>query len=178
MPPSPVDARLRAPAPPSPAVMRASAALPPLQHADAAASSAPGGRRVVREIGHALLVAAGWVGFVWMWVVVARQRWAVEGLLWVIGASLLVVPLLTAAWVLHNRAIHRRKGERRAVAAVAIDYAHDWHGRAVQADWAALKRSRSVVVTASAAVKTYAGRHDLPSAEPRAPAANARGAER
>jgi hypothetical protein len=137
------------------------------------AAPAPGRRHGWREAGHALLVATGWVGFAWMWLLVARQRWEVEALAWLVGGSLVVLPLLTAAWVLHNRAIHRRKGERRAVAPVAMAYAHDWHGRAVQADWALLKRSRDVVVSVDSGTKHYARRLDRSAGRPRSPAPDA-----
>jgi hypothetical protein len=122
---------------------------------------------------HLLVVVLGWVGFAWMWVLVSARPWESDRLLWLIAGSLLIVPLLTGAWVVHNRSIHRRKGERRAVTDVALNYAHDWHGRAVQADWASLQRSRVVLVSVEGERKIFCGsRIDAP--EHRTPPAAAR----
>jgi hypothetical protein len=71
--------------------------------------------------------------------------------------------------VRHNRSIHRRKGERRSVASVDTGYARDWHGRAVQANWPVLARSRYVTIEVAGAHKGYRGAPDapLPAAPPR-----------
>lgn len=116
-----------------------------------------GARGALRRLAHLLLVVLGWVGFVWMWTLVASRPWDSRGLVWLIVGSLIVMPLLTAAWVLHNRSLHRRKGERRAVASADMDYAHDWHGRSVQADWSALRRSRIVLIEGDDQHKRYHG---------------------
>mgnify|MGYP002660693332 CR=1 FL=1 len=49
----------------------------------------------VRRLAHLLLVVLGWVGFVWMWTLVASRPWDSRGLVWLITGSLIVVPLLT-----------------------------------------------------------------------------------
>lgn len=121
----------------------------------------------LQKLAHLLVVVIGWVGFVWLWWLVAARPWESQGLIWLILGSLLVVPLITAAWVLHNRSLHRRKGDRQAVAPVSMDYAHDWHGRTVQADWAALRRSRAAIIEVDGAHKRYLGSHiDEPWREP------------
>jgi hypothetical protein len=114
---------------------------------------------LARKLAHLLVVVLGWVGFVWMWGLVAARPWESQRLLWLIVGSLLTLPLLTALWVMHNRSIHRRKGERQAVAAVDMDYVHDWHGRSVQADWVMLRRSRVVLVEVDGEHKRYVGSH-------------------
>lgn len=120
-------------------------------------------RHLPRKLAHLLVVVLGWVGFVWMWGLVATRPWESQRLVWLILGSLLVVPLLTAAWVLHNRALHRRKGERRAVAAADTSYTHDWHGRSVHADWPALRRASVVLVDVEDGRKRYLGhRPDKP----------------
>jgi hypothetical protein len=120
----------------------------------------------LKKLGHLLLVVIGWVGFVWLWMRVARRPWESEGLVWLIVGSVLVLPVLTGAWVWHNRSIHRRKGERKAVAVVDMGYPRDWHGREVLADWDSLRQSRLVMIQADAHQKRYQGlpahRHALP----------------
>jgi hypothetical protein len=133
------------------------------------------------KLAHLALVVVGWAGFVWLWMLVAARPWDSRGLVWLILGSLLVAPLLTGAWVLHNRSLYRRKGERRAVAAADMAYERDWHGRVVQADWAVLRDSCQVVISVEGGRKVYHGRPARPadqqgrpasaaSASPRAPA--------
>ncbi len=90
-----------------------------------------------------------------MWLLVGRQPWETSRLIWLIVGTLIVVPLLTLAWVLHNRAIFRRKGERRGVAVADFSYRTDWHGRTISADWAQLQRSRFVTVDVDGPLKFY-----------------------
>ena len=104
---------------------------------------------------HAVVIALGWIGFVWMWVLVARQPWESQRLAWLIAGSTVALPLITFAWVAHNRSIYRRKGERRAVAAADLSYDHDWHGRRVDADWAALRRCPDITVSVVGDGKRY-----------------------
>lgn len=113
-----------------------------------------GGLRA-REILQVLIVGFGWVGFVWLWVLVGRQPWDSRQLVWLIVGSLVVLPIVTLAWVTHNRAIFKRKGERLGVPKADSSYAKDWHGRSVDADWMALRTSRLVTVGVVGPVKTY-----------------------
>lgn len=112
---------------------------------------------LLRKLVHLLVVVIGWVGFVWLWLLVAARPWDSQGLIWLIVGSLVLVPLLTGAWVLHNRSLYRRKGERQGVATADMRYAHDWHGRSVRADWAALRRSRAVLIEVEGTHKRYHG---------------------
>ena len=109
------------------------------------------------KLAHLMGVVVGWVGFVWLWLLVAARPWDSQGLVWLILGSLLVAPLLTGAWVLHNRSLHRRKGERQAVAAADMGYSRDWHGRTVQADWDTLRHSRLVLVRVDGERKIFEG---------------------
>ncbi|HMO44826.1 MAG TPA: hypothetical protein PKB14_02200 [Rubrivivax sp.] len=111
----------------------------------------------MRKLAHLLVLALGWIGFVWMWLLVAARPWDSRVLVRLILGSLLLVPLLTGAWVLHNRSLHRRKGERRSVARADMSYAQDWHGRQVQADWSALHHSRVVLISVEGGRKLYRG---------------------
>lgn len=112
---------------------------------------------ILKPLAHLLVVVIGWVGFVWLWLLVAARPWDSQGLTWLILGSLLLMPLITGAWVLHNRSLHRRKGDRQAVATADMSYAQDWHGREVQADWATLRRSRRVIIEVEGEHKRYRG---------------------
>lgn len=122
-------------------------------------------RGIWNTLGQALVVALGWIGFVGLWWLVAQRPWEVRGLVWLIGGSLVVLPLITLYWVWHNRSIYRRKGPRRAVAMVDESYARDWNGRAVQADWPMLRHARSITVQVGDEAKHY----QLGAASVRAP---------
>jgi hypothetical protein len=124
-------------------------------------------RSLWRRLGQALVVVLGWAGFAWMWWLVVQRPWDTFGLVWLIGGSLVLLPVVTLYWVWHNRAIYRRKGPRRAARAVEERYATDWNGRRVQADWPVLRHARSITVQVSDEVKVYA----LGAAPPRAPRA-------
>lgn len=112
-------------------------------------------RGLGHALGQALIVAFGWIGFVWLWWLVAERPWETRGLVWLIGGSLIVMPVLTLYWVWHNRSIYRRKGPRRAVAAVDESYLRDWNGREVQADWPMLRHARSITVQVGDEAKRY-----------------------
>lgn len=103
--------------------------------------------RALRALLHVLLVAAGWIGFVWMWLLVGARPWDAQRLAWLIVGALVLVPLATGVWVVHNRAIFRRKGERRSVPVVDKPYRRDWRGRPVLADWAAMAVSPVVTIS-------------------------------
>lgn len=102
-----------------------------------------------------MIVAAGWAGFVWLWLLVGRGNWDSRALVWVIVGSLIVLPLLTAGWILHNRWLYRRKGERRRVVVADLGYARDWYGRAVQADWPRLQAANRVTIDVQGETKRY-----------------------
>lgn len=102
--------------------------------------------RPLRTLLHLLLLVAGWAGFVWMWLLVATRPWESDRLLWLILGALVLVPLATGLWVVHNRSLYRRKGERRAVPVVDKPYRRDWRGRPVLADWAAMAVSPVVTI--------------------------------
>jgi hypothetical protein len=111
--------------------------------------------RWLRPGSHALVVAAGWLLFFWGWQrVLARGADFSELRLLVLGA-MVVVPVVTVSWILHNRGIHRRKGPRRRVPAALLDYRVDFHGREVQADFAALAHVQRIEIELEGASKRY-----------------------
>ena len=103
---------------------------------------------------HLLVVALGWAVFGWFWWRVAGHSWDSRDLRLLVLAATLLFPLVTGAWVLHNRGIYRRLGPRRSVNTVRYA-AQDIHGRPVAADWGLLLTAHDVVVDCSGAVKLY-----------------------
>jgi len=91
-----------------------------------------------RALLHLLAIVAGWALFVWGWFDVAARPWHTRELWLLIIGALLVLPGLTLAWILHNLALYRRKGPRRAVTQADLPYDRDWAGRRVEADWRSL----------------------------------------
>ena len=140
----------KAAAPVSPVPGRARARLPSSQPA--------AGRprlRGAQWLIHAVLLLLGWVGFVWMWWQVAGRPWDSADLVVLIAASLIALPTVTLLWVVHNIALHRRKGPRTHSAVVFADYPNDWNGREVKADWAAVRAARIVVIEVVDGAKHY-----------------------
>lgn len=104
---------------------------------------------------HLAALAVGWGLFFWAWHDVLGQHWETRFLTWLVTGSLVILPLLTTAWVLHNVGIHRRKGPRTGLRKVEETYRHDWNGREVAADFAALARSSVVVIDVEGERKVY-----------------------
>jgi hypothetical protein len=99
-----------------------------------------------RVVAHVVLVALGWFGFGWLWSLVLVRPWDSADLRVLILGTLLIVPLLTLAWVAHNVAIHRRRGPRRQVRTLAPHYLLDFNGRAVVADFEQLRSAPRIVI--------------------------------
>lgn len=102
--------------------------------------------RSTQALIHIILLLVGWVGFVWMWWRVAARPWDSGDLVVLIAGSLIALPTVTLIWVVHNIALHRRKGPRTRTVLLPADYAKDWNGREVKADWTALRTARIVVI--------------------------------
>jgi hypothetical protein len=95
---------------------------------------------------HVLMLLTGWALFLLGWWRVSTRPWDSADLKLLFIGSMLVFPVMTVAWVLHNVGIHRRKGPRRAVPAVNQSYEADFLGREVQADWPVLQQAREVTI--------------------------------
>ena len=104
---------------------------------------------------HLAALAVGWGLFFWAWHDVLGQHWETEFLTWLVTGSLVILPMLTTAWVLHNVGIHRRKGPRTGLRNVDETYRSDWNGREVSADFAALARANVVVIDVEGKRKVY-----------------------
>ena len=114
---------------------------------------------------HLAALAVGWGLFVWGWRDVLGQRWDTTALVWLLVGSLLLLPALTFAWVLHNVGIHRRKGPRTGTRAVDETYRHDWNGREICADFPALARAPVVVIDVEGKRKVYRAGGVLPKVQ-------------
>lgn len=112
---------------------------------------------------HLAALAVGWGLFFWGWHDVLGQHWNTTALVWLIAASLVLLPVVTVGWVLHNVKIHRRKGPRTGVRKVDETYRHDWNGREIAADFAALARASVVVVDVEGKRKVYRAGSVLPT---------------
>lgn len=104
---------------------------------------------------HLLALLAGWGLFIWGWYDVLGQPWDTNALSWLIGGSVVVLPTITLAWVLHNVGIYRRKGPRNSVRTVDESYRQDWNGREVCADLQALSRASIVIIDIEGNRKVY-----------------------
>lgn len=111
---------------------------------------------------HLAALVVGWVLFSWGWYDVLRQHWDTTALIWLIVGSLVLLPAMTFAWVLHNVGIHRRKGPRTGLRKVDETYQHDWNGREISADFAALARASVVVIDVEGKRKVYRAGGVLP----------------
>ena len=89
------------------------------------------------------------------WLIVARRPWDDRDLWTLIVAAAVVMPCVTVAWIAHNVAIFRRLGPRRAVPPVNVEYANDFYGRRIDADWASLLGCSHVTIDVDAGLKRY-----------------------
>lgn len=120
--------------------------------------SAPRAQRLPQRwqaVVHVVLVVGGWLLFVLWWLEVLRQPQDTRNLWLLLAAAALVAPTLTWWWVWHNLALFRRLGPRRTAHAVESRYERDFNGRAIDADWPALREAALVVVENDAARKRF-----------------------
>jgi hypothetical protein len=103
-----------------------------------------------------LALIAGWLLFFgFWWHVLTTQSISHREIVLLIAGSLILFPLLTLYWVLHNRAIFKVKGPRRQVRVVEEQYSRDWEGRNMVGEWSALRAARSIVVLVDSENKVY-----------------------
>ncbi|NWG38615.1 MAG: hypothetical protein HXY27_01410 [Hydrogenophilaceae bacterium] len=97
---------------------------------------------------HVVLNLLGWILFIWFWWhVLSTQEINPRPVSLLIMGSLLVLPLVTLLWVMHNRGIHFRKGPRTSVRQVEERYTSDWEGRTVHADWETLRQAKVIRIS-------------------------------
>jgi hypothetical protein len=112
--------------------------------------------------GHGILVVLGWAIFCgFWWVTLLRQPHFPDELGLLMAGALLLGPLVTLYWVLHNRGIYARKGPRRQVQTMTESYTHDWAGRPVRAQFQTLRQCSVIVVRSTQQDKLFQSASDL-----------------
>ena len=113
-------------------------------------------------LSHVLLVLLGWFIFGWFWwKVLFKQSPHPADITLLVLASLVIVPLITLYWVLHNRGIYSRKGPRQEVRSIVEIYDQDWAGRPVKARFEELRQSRLVIINSSSGEKHFFAPSDM-----------------
>jgi hypothetical protein len=114
---------------------------------------------VGRRVFHLLVALAGWVLFVWWWIIVLwrvdHHQVRITGIF--VGVTLLVCVVLTTVWTYHNLRIWRHRGPRTQVRESQEDYARDRLGRSVafKGDEHQLKNDPVIVVRMEHEGKVY-----------------------
>lgn len=113
---------------------------------------------------HLILIVAGWCLFGGFWLIVLRQPpHPLANIVWLLAGALVLLPLITLYWVLHNRGIYARKGPRRQVRDVEATYTKDWAGRPVRAEFDQLRQARLITIRSTADEKHF---HAAPGNHP------------
>ncbi|HEX5674834.1 MAG TPA: hypothetical protein VFX83_05630, partial [Azonexus sp.] len=103
-----------------------------------------------------ILVVFGWLLFGGFWWAVLQQGpHSLSNIIWLLAIALVVLPIITLYWVMHNRGIHARKGPRRQVQVVESAYAQDWAGRPVHARFDQLRQARLITIHSTADEKYF-----------------------
>lgn len=104
-----------------------------------------------------LVAVVAWGVFAAAWVLVARRPGAVvfSAQLLVIPVSAVMVAVISAWWIRHNRQIYHRKGPRRGIPVHVVPVAADRLGRPVHLDLPSLAGVQEVVLETTSLGKTY-----------------------
>jgi len=112
----------------------------------------------LKKLAHGLALIAGWLLFFgFWWHVLTTQSISHREIVMLIAGSLILFPLLTLYWVLHNRAIYKAKGPRRQVRVVEEQYSRDWEGRSMVGEWSVLRNARTILVLIGSENKVFQG---------------------
>lgn len=105
---------------------------------------------------HVILVAAGWCTFggFW-WLVLQQQSQSLSAIVWLLASALVLLPITTLYWIVHNQRIYTRKGPRRQVQVIETVYTQDWTGRPVSAEFDAIKQARLITILSTADEKFF-----------------------
>ena len=115
---------------------------------------------------HIILVMLGWCifGGLW-WIVLQQTSHSLSSIIWLFSAALVLLPVITLLWVLHNRGIYAHKGPRRQVQVVETQYVQDWMGRTVRAEFDQLRQAGCITIISSNKEKCFLAQ-DEPSRRP------------
>jgi hypothetical protein len=118
---------------------------------------------------HIIVVVAGWClfGGFW-WIVLQQPSDLLTNIVWLLVSALVLLPVITLYWVLHNRGIYARKGPRRQVLVVETAYAKDWAGRPVRAEFGQLRQASLIAIHSTADEKFFQAPQDIPPTFPEA----------
>lgn len=110
---------------------------------------------------HIILVLLGWsiFGGLW-WIVLQQTSNSLSSIIWLFSGALILLPVITLLWVLHNREIYAHKGPRRHVQVVEARYEQDWMGRAIQANFDQLKQAGSITILSNSEEKFFHAQHE------------------
>jgi hypothetical protein len=96
---------------------------------------------------HITLVGFGWCLFAgFWWFVLLQKSHSLTNIIWLLSGALVLLPVITLYWVMHNRGIYARKGPRQQVQVVETVYAQDWAGRPVRAHFGQLRQARLITI--------------------------------
>ncbi len=114
------------------------------------------GRRIV----HALAIFGGWFIYFWLWwrVIYVYDQSLSPLVAFFLLSVIVIVPTITLIWILHNVRIFKNKGPRQGRTTVEENYASDWKGRNVTADWNDMKQASNIVISISGNDKQYEAR--------------------
>ena len=112
---------------------------------------------------HIALVVFGWClfGGFW-WFVLLQKSNSLTNIIWLLAGAIVLLPIITLYWVMHNREIYARKGPRRQVQVVETAYAEDWTGRAVRAQFDLLRQARLITIHSTVDEKHFLSPSDRP----------------
>lgn len=118
---------------------------------------------------HIVLVVFGWClfGGFW-WFVLLQKSNSLTNIIWLLAGAIVLLPIITLYWVMHNRGIYARKGPRRQVQVVEMAYTQDWAGRPVHAQFDQLKQARLITIHSTADEKHFLSPSDRQQTLPEA----------
>lgn len=116
---------------------------------------------------HIMVVTLGWGIFGWSWwTVSSNQPFHPVVLATLITLTIIIVPLVTLVWVVHNREIYARKGKRLGGRSLPENYSQDWTGRLVHAQFESLRHAQRVIIDSTSDDKYFLTPADLLTAKP------------
>lgn len=124
----------------------------PLQHP----FKRPPLKPVWRQLLHLFLLCGGWALYViFMIQSLYHPGFAIRPLLWVIGLSVTILPLITTLWISYNLRLYKKKGPRKHSVEVPETYTEDYMGRKIKADWEKLQHKKIIFIEIEKNQKIY-----------------------